>query len=498
MSADKNWMGLAVDLGASSGRVIAGRYDGDRLVMEEMHRFPNEPVEVNGTLYWDILRLYHEIKEGLRAAHRKATESGERIVSVGLDTWGVDFGLIDDRGRLLGNPVHYRDARNEGVMEKVFAQVPAREIYSRAGIQFLQFNTIFQVAGMKMAGDPHLDQAEALLMVPDLFHYFLTGVKANEYSEASTSSLLDAEARDWSGELLESVGVKRSLFQRIVQPGETLGPLLPEVSEDLGGLQTNVVAAATHDTGSAVVSVPTRVARFAYLSCGTWSLLGTETTAPVLTEEARALAFTNEGGAFGTIRLLKNIMGLWLLQETRNTWIKEGRKFTWAEMTTMTEEGAPHASFVDPDDLRFMAPGDMPARIRAFCQETGQNVPSDEKAILRTITESLALKYRHVLESLEQLIGYQVEAFHMVGGGIQNELLCQWTANALGRPVLAGPVEGTAIGNLAVQMISAGVIADVAEARAVVARSFEVKKYEPVDIPAWQAAFERFAALVEK
>ena len=486
------WLGLAIDLGASSGRVIAGRFDGQRLAMEELHRFPNDPVQVHDTLHWDFLRIFHEIKVGLRKGALAAKDAGETVASIGLDTWGVDFGLLDERGRLLGNPVHYRDARNDGALEKVFARVPAEELYAIAGIQFMQFNTICQLEAMRAAGDPDLSRADAILLAPDLLHYWLTGVKANEHSEASTSSLLDAATGEWSSELIERMGLRREMFQRIIRPGEVVGPLLGSLAPELAGLQAPVVAVATHDTGSAVVSVPASTPNFAYLSCGTWSLLGTETLAPVLTDKARELSFTNEGGAYGTIRLLKNIMGLWLLQEARNAWIREGREHSWPAMTEMTKAAAPFQAFIDPDDARFLAAGDMPARVRAYCSETRQPVPADDGALLRVITESLALKYRVVLDRLESLTGKPVEAFHMVGGGIQNELLCQFTANALGRPVLAGPTEGTAIGNLAVQMIAAGVAKDIADARRIVAASFPLKTYEPQEREAWARALAKF------
>lgn len=489
------WLGLAIDLGASSGRVIAGRFDGERLAMEEVHRFPNDPVMAAGVLHWDLLRIFHEIKVGLRKGALSARESGDEVASIGLDTWGVDFGFLDSKGRLLGNPVHYRDARNEGALEKVLARIPAEELYGHSGIQFMPINSICQLAAMIESGDDHLERGEALLMIPDILHYWMTGTIANEYTDASTSALLDAKTGEWSDALIGKLGLRRSLFQRIIRPGEVVGELLPSVSEDCAGLRAKVVAAATHDTGSAVVSVPSASDHFAYLSCGTWSLLGAEVKEPVLTDDARGMSFTNEGGAYGTIRLLKNIMGLWLLQEARNAWIREGREYSWPDITRMIEQAPPFQAFIDPDDPRFLAPGDMPARVADYIRETGQPAPADDAALLRAITESLALRYRVVLDKLEALCGRPVDAFHMVGGGIQNELLCQFTANALGRPVVAGPVEGTAIGNLAVQMIADGQARDLADARAIVARSFPCKTYEPRDREQWAAALTRFMEL---
>jgi rhamnulokinase len=489
----KQWTCLAADLGASSGRVMAGDFDGRRLNLRELHRFENEPTALPAALHWDILRLYHEIKQGIR----KGTAAKEPVASIGIDSWAVDFGLLDKSGQLLGNPVHYRDKRTAGMMERVFAIAPAKEIFGATGIQFLPFNSIFQLAAMRMADHALLACADTFLMIPDVLAYFLTGAKANEFTNASTTQLLDARTGAWSAVLIEKLKLPRHIFQRIVQPGTTLERLAPAVAEELGAPRLPLIAVATHDTGSAVAGTPARAERFAYLSCGTWSLLGTEVREPILNDRALALNFTNEGGVDGTFRLLKNIMGLWLLQETKREWERAGKRLNWSEITALTSQAPAFRSFIDPDDSRFLAPGDMSPRVRAFCSETGQPVPENDAALLRCITESLALKYRWVLAKLEELCGARLGELHMVGGGIQNELLCRWTADACGRTVLAGPAEATALGNVAVQLIAAREVASLKQAREIIGRSFAPAIYEPRKTAAWDGAFERFGKFLK-
>lgn len=492
MNRQAVWRGAAVDLGASSGRVLLGRFDGQHLSAEVIHRFPNEPVQALGTLHWDILRLWHEIKIGLRIASQKAREEGGFLHSIGIDTWGVDFGLLDQSGNLLGNPVHYRDRRTEGMIDEVSRQIPREELYARTGIQFQPFNTLYQLMGMKAKGDLQLQRAETLLFMPDLFHYLMTGCRVAEFTEASTSHLLNVTTRQWDWELMERLDLPRHLFLPTIEPGTKLGSLLPDVSEELGGLKAQVIAVATHDTGSAVVAVPAEREPFAYLSCGTWSLLGTERKQPILSPEACAVNLTNEGGVNHTFRSLLNISGLWLLQECRRQWQLEGRSLSWEEVSRKTLEGKPFVSLVNPDDPRFYAPPHMPGAIQSFCRDTRQPEPQTEADFLRCVTESLAMKYRHALESLERLARERYPALHMVGGGIQNEVLCQWTADAIGRPVVAGPIEATSLGNLVVQLMSAGEIADVTEARSLIARSTPLKLYEPRAEVDWDAAYERY------
>jgi rhamnulokinase len=491
--AKKNWTALAVDLGASSGRVIAARYDGERISLEEMHRFENNPVQLPTALHWDILNIYHQIKLGIRAGREKHSS----IDSFGIDSWAIDFGLLDRAGNLLGNPVCYRDPRTNGMMEKVFSIVPKSDVFAATGIQFLQFNTIYQLAAMRMAEHPHLSQADTLLLIPDLLAYFLTGVKSTEFTNATTTQLLDAKTGTWSKKLIEALKLPPNIFKPITQPCTKLGTFSQSVADELSCGKLPLIAVATHDTGSAVLGTPAQSSPFAYISCGTWSLLGTEVKNAVVSPKALELNFTNEGGVCGTYRLLKNIMGLWLLQETKREWERTGKRLSWAEITALTSKAPAFKSFIDPDDDRFLPQGDMPSRTRAFCTETKQPVPDSDAAVLRCITESLALKYRWVLSRLEELIGTKLPALHMIGGGIQNELLCQWTANACGRPVLAGPAEATALGNVAAQLMAAGEVASLSEARALLSRSTKPVVYEPQDTKEWDDAYARFCKVVK-
>jgi rhamnulokinase len=479
---------LAFDLGASSGRAVVGRLESGRLIIEEIHRFPNDPVQVGDRLYWDILRLYHEIKQGIV----KARQRGIEVRSIGIDSWAVDFGLIGANGELIANPYHYRDHHTDGMMEEVFAKHGKASIYAKTGLQFLQFNTMYQLAALVKADSPALSAADKLLMIPDLLRYFLTGVMKGEYTNASTTQLLGAVERAWDEELVDGIGVRRSQLPDIVQPGTLVGPLTQRVQEELIVGPIPVVAVAEHDTASAVVAVPALSPDFAYLSSGTWSLLGTELDRPVLTEQALAWNFTNEGGYGGTYRLLKNIMGLWLVQECKRAWDKAGDAKGFAELVALAEAATPHASYIDPDDDRFLSPADMPAEIRAYCRETGQPVPESAGAVIRCVLESLALKYRWVLERTERLAEKTFAGLHIVGGGIQNELLCILTANAIRRPVWAGPAEGSAIGNVLVQLIAAGDIPSLAEGRRIVRDSFGVATYEPTEGETWTAAYECF------
>ncbi|ASS65461.1 MULTISPECIES: rhamnulokinase family protein [unclassified Paenibacillus] len=483
---------LAFDLGAGSGRAIAGRIRGGRIETTEIHRFRNEPVLVAGRLHWNLLGLHQEIKNGLR----KTLRQGIPVSSLAIDSWAVDFGFIGADGALLGNPLHYRDEGTLGMMDEVTSLVSAQEIFSRTGIQFQPFNTIYQLYGLVRRQSPQLAAAERMLMIPELLRYFLTGEAVGEFTTCSTTQLFNPSTMDWDGELIAKLGLSPSWFGRVAQPGSAAGSLQASVRKELGAGPIAVFTAAEHDTASAVVAVPSLQRNFAYLSCGTWSLLGTELDAPILSEEARSLNFTNEGGACGTFRLLKNIMGLWLLQESRREWERAGLPLEFPELVCMAAESMPFASLIDPDAPSFLPPGDMPGRIRAYCEATGQRAPRGPGATARCILESLALKYRQVLEQTEQLSGQAFDGLHMVGGGIHNELLCQWTANAIGRPVWAGPAEGSAIGNLAVQWIASGELGGLGEARGLIRDSFPVQVYEPRDPEAWDEAFGRFKALI--
>jgi rhamnulokinase len=484
---------VSVDLGAQSGRVALGRFDGGALTVTELHRFPNVPAYVNGTLHWDVNGLYDGVLEGLRIAAR---ETGGSVDSIGIDTWGLDFALLDRSGQLVQKPVHHRDRRTEGAMEALFAQVPARELYERTGIQMLPVNSIFQLWAMAASGDPALEAAETLLMIPDFFHYRLSGARVCEFTDATTSQCFDPRAGDWASDLLERLGIPSRLFPEVVQPGTVLGPLRDDVLEETGLRGAVVVTPASHDTASAVVAVPFRDPTSVYISSGTWSLLGVEVAAPVIDDRTFAANLTNEGGVGGTFRLLKNITGLWLLHECRRVWSLKGLTWDFAELVALAEAAPPFQAFVDPNDPAFVPPGDMPARIRDFCARTGQTPPENPGAVVRCVLESLALKYRETIEVIEDATGVAPAEIHVVGGGALNRPLCQWTADATGMPVLAGPVEATEIGNLTIQAMALGEIASLGQARDVVRASFSPDIHEPRDRGPWDDAYARFCELV--
>jgi len=491
MNASANF--LAVDLGASNGRVLLGRWDGDRFHLQELHRFPNGPVKVLGHVHWDVLRLWEEIKAGL--AHYAAQFSAP-LAGIGVDTWGVDFGLLDATGHLLGNPYHYRDARTDGVPDQVFRRVPQRRIFQQTGIQFMQINTLYQMFTMVQAGDPQMHVADTLLMMPDLFHYWLTGRKVAEYTIASTTQMLDARKRQWATELLADLGISDHVLPPIVPPGTILGEIRPDVMDEVGLRRpVPVIAPASHDTASAVAAVPELDGRSVYLSSGTWSLMGVEVPAPIINDQALSLDFTNEGGVANTIRLLKNMSGLWLLQESRRQWRREGHDYGWEELLALAEAAEPFRSLIDPEAPEFLRLGDMPAAIRAYCRRTGQPEPESVGAIVRCCLESLALKYCQVLEALESLVGHHLEVIRVVGGGSRNRLLCQFTADACERLVVAGPAEATALGNVMVQAIASGHLPDVSTGRQAMAASVERQYHEPRPSDAWREAFERFGSL---
>ncbi len=479
----------AIDLGASSGRVMLARFDDKHLTLEEAHRFPNGPVRVNDHLHWDVLRLFEEIKTGLAKAAKVAP-----LGSLGLDTWGVDFALLDRDDNLINNPFHYRDPHTNGLLEKAFEIVPQEEIFGRTGIQFMQINSLFQLLAMK--GSAALENAAAFLMIPDLFNFWLTGVKANEYSNATTTQFYNPITRGYDLDLLESLGLPNQIFPEIVPSGTNLGSLLPTVAEETGLTQIPVIAPACHDTGSAVAAVPIENPRAAYISSGTWSLVGVEVPEPVITSQSLNYNFTNEGGVNGTIRLLKNVTGLWLVQECQRVWAAKGQDYTWDQITALANGATPFGPLVDPDHIDFLSPIDMPGAIQNFCTRTDQQPPESPAAILRGIFESLALKYRWVLACLEEMLGCELEVIHIIGGGSRNGLLCQLTADATGKPVIAGPVEATALGNALVQAISLGYIDSLAEGRRLVAKSFPMQTYQPRRVNGWDEAYARFTRLL--
>jgi rhamnulokinase len=484
---------IAIDLGASSGRVLLGRWDGARFDLQELHRLANEPVAAMGHLHWDVLRLWAEMKHGLA---RYAAQSGEPLSGIGVSTWGVDYALLDRAGRLLGNPYHYRDARTNGMMERAFEVVPREEIFAHTGIQFMQINTLYQLYSMVRGSDPQLDAADTLLVIPNLFTYWMTGQKAAEYTHATTTQFYDARERRWAAELLERLSIPTRILPPVVEPGTVLGDLVPEVAEEVGLRHpAPVIATATHDTASAVAAIPGLDEKSAYISSGTWSLMGIETPGPVLTSDALALNFTNEGGVGGTIRLLKNIAGLWLLQESRHQWQREGRAYEWDDLLTMAAQAAPFRSLVDPDATTFLSPGNMPAALRDYCLRTAQEQPESVGAVVRCCLESLALKYRQVLDDLERLAGHRLDTIRIVGGGSLNKMLCQFTADACDRPVVAGPVEATALGNILVQAIARDELPGIQAGRQAVAASVPLETYEPRDRTAWENAYARFCRL---
>lgn len=483
---------LAFDFGASSGRAMLFTFDGETLSIEEMHRFSNDPVVVGDSFYWDVLRLFHEIKTGIL----KTVNAGHRdILSIGIDTWGVDFGLFDKKGNLLGNPHHYRDSRTDGMIEQADREAGKQYIFDRTGIQFNFFNTLFQL--MAMRGDATLEAADRLLFTPDIFNYFLTGEMKNEYTEASTSQLLDARSRAWDFELMKKMQIPEKLFGELIQPGTVVGYLTDALCEELGCPKIPVIAVGSHDTASAVASVPvTEPYPYAYISTGTWALMGAELEEPEITEASYKYNFTNEGGVCNKIRFLKNIMGLWIVQECKRQWEREGKSFSFNDLEQAARKAAPHRSFIDPDDSSFAPPGNMPERIRAFCRKTGQPVPQTEGEIIRCAMESLALKCRMVADALEDVQGRPLEAVHMLGGGIKDTMFCEFVACATQKKVLAGPVEATSTGNALMQLIALGKVSDLTAARTVVKASFPVKTYLPSETEEWESAFSAYKKFV--
>jgi rhamnulokinase len=497
MSSQHNF--LAFDLGAESGRAMLGQFDGERIRLSEVHRFSNGPVRLPDGLHWDVLRLWTEIKCGLALA---VQEYGADLASVGLDTWGVDFGLLDRDGALVSNPYHYRDSRTDGMLDEAFRRVPRVEIFEQTGIQFMQLNSLYQLLAMVVGRSPALDIAETFLTMPDLFNYWLTGRKVCEFSIATTTQCYDPRKGDWAIPLLEKMGIPTHIFPEIVPPGTVLGELLPAAAEEVGVSGLPVIAPACHDTGCAVAAVPADGADFAYISSGTWSLMGAELPEPVINQQSLAFDFTNEGGVGGTFRFLKNIAGLWLVQECRRTWARAasltGEELSYDELTQMAAQADPLQSFVDPDYGEFLKPGDMPARIRAFCRMTDQPVPQSKGAVVRCALESLALKYRWVLERLEEILRRRLEPIHIVGGGTQNRLLNQFAADATGRRVVTGPIEATAAGNVITQAMALGHLGSLEEGRRIVRNSFDVATYEPAGEAEWDEAYDRFLAMMEQ
>lgn len=479
---------IACDFGAGSGRIILGALCDNRIRLKEIHRFSNREIEILGHDYWDLPRLFAELKHGLSQVKSKGHSEP---CSLGVDTWGVDFGLIARDGTLLGNPVAYRDRRTDGMIERAFELMPREELYRVTGIQFLQFNTVFQLLSLVKNSSPLLEVAQNLLFMPDLFNYLMTGEVVSEYTIASTSQMLDAEKRTWADSVFKALELPRSLMPEIVEPGYIVGKLSLGLCRETGLESMDVVAPAGHDTASAVAAVPGKSSNWAYLSSGTWSLLGTEESAPIINQLSLNNNFTNEGGFDSKIRFLRNNMGLWLLTRCRDTWAEEGGDLDYDTLLDWAQNSMPFTSLVDPDDHSFLNPLDMPAAIRAFCRAGGIRAPESRGEYVRTILESLALKYRFILDQINSMRAEPVEKLHIVGGGSQNELLNQFTANACGIPVTAGPVEATALGNILIQAIAQGHLSDLSEARQVVRESSELRDYEPRDPERWEEQYQK-------
>lgn len=478
---------LAFDFGASSGRAIIGSFNGEKITLQEVHRFLNDPVSVGGTVYWDALRLFHEIKQGII----KARLAGG-FESIGIDTWGVDFGLIDAEGRLMENPIHYRDARTVGLVDEAFKTMPREKLYGITGIQFMELNTLFQLISLKKYRPWMLERADKMLFMPDLFGYMLTGKMCSEYSIATTSQLIDLETKSWSEEILDSFGIKKSLFAKLVPSGTVLGELSKEICEECGVDPVPVISVCGHDTQSAITSVPCEDGNFAFLSSGTWSLFGTELEKPIVNETSLGINITNEGGFDGSTGFLKNIIGLWLIQESRRQWQREGTDYSYAELEKLALAAEPFKCFIDPDAPEFVPHGNIPERVREFCRKTGQYVPETVGEIMRCIYESLAMKYRLTFEKLRECTERDYPVIHVIGGGTKDGLLCQMTANSCDRTVKAGPIEATVMGNLAVQLMSGGSIENIGQARKIVAASSELKTFEPQNTEEWSKAYEKF------
>ena len=466
---------LAFDCGATSGRAVLATFADGAFDMKEVYRFPSGIIELNGKYYWDILAIYDHFRQCLSQLGRE----GVRIDSIGIDTWGVDFGFVADDGSLVGNPRAYRDPYTDGIPEEVFKTVSREDLYGATGIQIMNFNSIFQLYAQTREGFAPLRAADKVLFMPDLLSYMLTGKKVCEYTIASTSGMMDQTSRQFNGGLLEKLGIRTDILLPITQPGTVIGPLRKEIAEACGVPQVPVIAVAGHDTASAIAAVPAADEKFAYLSSGTWSLMGIETPAPVINAESTRLNFTNEGGIDGTTRFLKNITGMWVLEQSRKVWAAEGRKYSYAEMEQMARSEATFPSYVNPDDPRFAAPANMVEAIDSYLRETGQHVPESDAQYISCIYHSLSRRYKEVVDMLQGFAPFPIEKLHVIGGGSANDTMSQWTADALGIPVVAGPTEATAIGNVMIQAHAAGLVKDRWEMRRMIARAFSVKTFMP-------------------
>lgn len=479
---------IAVDLGAESCRVMLGSVSADKLSLDQIHRFSNDPIEEHGSLRWDFNKLFSEIKAGISKAVKA---SRAQTWGIGIDSWGVDFGLTDADGKLIENPFHYRDSRTNTVMEKAFELMSRREIYENTGLQFMQFNSIYQLLAMRLANSVALAKAKYLIFIADLVAYHLCGKLYAEYSLASTSQLMDMKTGKWSKQVFDKLSLPIEIMPRIVEPATVVGQITGDIGRELRCGPIPVIAIGSHDTASAIAAVPAVDTNWAYLSSGTWSLIGIEVPEAIINDKTFEYTFTNEGGVENTIRLLKNIMGLWLVQECKRQWQKDGLDLPYAQLTQMAQKAQPFAAYIDPDYAGFLSPGDMPKRINSYLTQTNQRQIEDKGQMIRVILESLALKYRWALEKIEDITGQSLDCLHIVGGGIQNELLCQFAANAIGSKVIAGPIEATAAGNIMMQAKATGQIKSLTKIRQIVRNSFALKEYLPQDSQLWEQQYKK-------
>jgi len=497
---------LALDLGAESGRVVLGVLENGRLSLFEEHRFITGPVSLptkypphpgssnlsDISLVWDFARFWDEIKKGIRLAQKKGV-----INSIGIDAWGVDFALLDKEGLMLSLPFHYRDQRTTGIMEEVFRKIPKEKIFEITGIQFMPLNTIFQLFSLSSTHAPILQVVDKILMVPDLINYWLTGKVVGEFTNVTTSQLYDSRSRNWSDEIISALGLPKAIFPEIIPPGTKLGSLRQSLSEELD-CHANVIAPATHDTGSAVAAIPAKEEDFIWISSGTWSIVGMNTKQPIINDASFRNNFTNEGGLEGTFRFSKNVMGLWILQQCKSQWNDAGLDYSYDDLTKIADE-APHLkSFINPDCYEFLLPGEMIEKVKKYCQETQQQVPETDGEVVRAVLQGLALRYRYVIEALERISGLKTSTIHIVGGGSKNRILNQFTADAIGRRVYSGPVEATAIGNIIVQAMANGDIDSWQDGVEIINHSFEIEEFIPGDQKLWNAAYSLFVNIQKR
>lgn len=484
---------IAFDLGASSGRTILGSFDGKKLRLEEIHRFTNEPVSLSGSLYWDIQKIFSEIKTGLTKCNLAGIKN---IASLSVDTWGVDFGLLDKEGRLIGNPYCYRDKRTNGIMDELFKVIPKGELYKKTGIQLMEINTIFQLFSMVKNDPRNINSAASMLMMPDLINYFLTGIKAAEKTIAGTTQLLNPDGSVWLYDIIKELSIPEHIFPDIIPAGSCVGYIKNDIALEAGLGSIPVIATASHDTQAAIAAIPSESDDFIYLSCGTWSLIGTETEHPNISARNMRFGFTNEVGAGSKTNFHRNVIGLWIIQECKKYWEQSGENISFSDMVEYAKLAEPFESFIDPNNPSFMSPGSMPDKIRKYCLLTGQKIPDSKGSITRCILQSMAMEYKASVYLLEDILSRRFEKIHIVGGGTNNKLLCQFTADATGKPVIAGPVEATAIGNIAIQAVSAGEITDLKQAKQIVAASFPSEVYTPSSTDIWDAAYETYKKIL--